>query len=178
MEVSLPLFLCGYKCAPSLSGEAYARQELIGSMACDILFGESSPLYNRLYAVGLINGEFGGGYDLLPGISFVVVGGESQSPRKVHLAIVEEAERIAREGVDEALYQQTRKATYGSMLRALNSFESIAVGCVEGLFRGCDYFRFPEMFETITKEDIEHFLAEYVVPDRASISIIHPKAES
>ena len=178
MEVSQPLFLCGYKCAPVEEGENYERHELIGNMACDILFGESSPLYNRLYAEGLINGEFGGGYEILPGISFVVTGGESQSPRKVHLAIVEEAERIAREGVDETLYQQVRKATYGSLLRGLNSFEGIAVGCVESIFHGCDYFRFPETFETITKADIEAFISEFIVPDRATISIVHPKAES
>ena len=178
MEVSQPLFLCGYKCAPVEEGEDYERRELIGNMACDILFGESSPLYNRLYAEGLINGEFGGGYEILPGISFVVTGGESQSPRKVHLAIVEEAERISREGVDETLYQQVRRATYGSLLRGLNSFEGIAVGCVESTFHGCDYFRFPEAFETITKADIEAFISEFIVPDRATISIVHPKAES
>ena len=151
---------------------------MIGNMACDILFGESSPLYNRLYAEGLINGEFGGGYEILPGISFIVVGGESESPRKVHLAIVEEAERIAREGVDDGLWQQIRKATYGSLLRGLNSYESIAVGMAEGTFREYDYFRFPEVFDTITKQDIEEFITGYVTPDRATISIVHPKEES
>ncbi len=78
MEVSLPLFLCGYKCDGVPDGEENLRQELIGNMACDILFGESSPLYNRLYTEGLINGEFGGGYELLPGISFVVTGGRAK----------------------------------------------------------------------------------------------------
>ncbi len=178
MEVSLPLFLCGYKCAPSLQGEEYARQELIGGMACDILFGESSPLYNRLYAEGVINGEFGGEYDLLPGISFIAVGGESPDPQRVHTAIMEEAKRIAKEGVDEVLYQQVKKATYGCLLRAMNSFESIAVGSVEAYFRGCDYFCFPEVFESVNKADIETFITQYVVPDNAAISIIHPKAES
>lgn len=175
MEVSQPLFLCGYKCAPVPEGEDYDRYDLIGNMACDVLFGESSPLYNRLYAEGLINGDFGGGYDILPGISYVVAGGKSESPRQVHLAIVEEAERLAREGVEESLYQQVRKAAYGSLLRGLNSFESIAVGCAEGVFHGCDHFRFPEVFETITKADLEQFIAEYIVPDRATISIVHPK---
>ena len=105
----------------------------------------------------------------------MVAGGKSESPRQVHLAIVEEAERLAREGVEESLYQQVRKAAYGSLLRGLNSFESIAVGCAEGVFHGCDHFRFPEVFETITKADLEQFIAEYIVPDRATISIVHPK---
>ena len=178
MAVSMPLFLCGYKCDGVADGEENLRQELLGNMACSVLFGESSPLYNRLYAKGLVNSEFGGGYSLLPGISFIAVGGESQSPRKVHLALMEEAERIAKEGVDETLWQQTRRATYGSLLRGLNSFEGIAVSMAEGAFRGYDYFRFPEIFETIGREDLQRFLAAFVTPDRATISIIHPKAES
>ena len=147
-------------------------------MACDILFGESSPLYNRLYTEGLINGEFGGGYELLPGISFVVTGGESKSPRKVHLAIMEEAERLNREGVSDQLWQQIRRATYGGLLRGLNSFESIAVGVVESAFRGYDYFRFPEIFASIEKVDVEQFISENITPDRATISMIHPKQKS
>ena len=115
---------------------------------------------------------------MLPGISFIAVGGESKSPRKVHLAIVEEAERIAREGVDEALWQQVQKSTYGSLLRGLNSFEGTAVSLTEGAFHSYDYFRFPEIFETIDREDLRRFLAAFVTPDRAAISIIHPKAES
>ena len=37
-------------------------------------------------------------------------------------AILDEAQRLAREGVDEAFYQQLRRASFGSTLRALNSF--------------------------------------------------------
>lgn len=178
MEVSLPMFLCGYKCDPVDKGEENLRQELIGNMACDILFGESSPLYNRMYAEGLINSEFGGGYELLPGVSFVVVGGESQIPRKVHLEILEEAERIVREGIDEELYQKIRRGMYGSSIRGLNSLERLAVGSTEAYFNGYDFFRFPEVFESIGKADIAQFIAQYFVPERATISIIHSKAES
>ena len=178
MEVSLPMFLCGFKCAPALHGDAYARQELIGSMACDVLFGESTPLYNRLYADGTVNGTFGGGYELLPGVSFVVAGGESAEPEKVQDAILEEAKRIVAEGVDPALYQQVRKSTYGSLLRAMNSFENIAIGSTEAYFHGVDYFDFPRIFEEITPEDIQQFIGDYMVRERATLSIVHPKQES
>ena len=39
------------------------------NIACDILLGDSSPLYERLYDEGLINGSFGGGFDQLPGVA-------------------------------------------------------------------------------------------------------------
>ena len=52
-------FLAGFKCPPQHGGEAQMRNNLIGELACDILMGESSPLYARLYSQGLINDSFG-----------------------------------------------------------------------------------------------------------------------
>ncbi len=57
-----------------------------------------------------------------PVFLFAVTGGRAKSPRKVHLAIMEEAERLNREGVSDQLWQQIRRATYGGLLRGLNSF--------------------------------------------------------
>ena len=91
---------------------------------------------------------------------------------------MEEAERLNREGVSDQLWQQIRRATYGGLLRGLNSFESIAVGVVESAFRGYDYFRFPEIFASIEKVDVEQFISENITPDRATISMIHPKQKS
>jgi predicted Zn-dependent peptidase len=177
MEVSAPMFLCGYKCPAPAGGEEAVRAELVGNMACDILFGESSPLYASLYSDGTINATFGGAYESMPGAAFIYAGGESRSPRKVHLAIAEEAERLALEGIDEDFYLQIRRATFGQLLRQLNSFENIAVSMAQGAFRGADYYRFPEIFDTIGKGDIVDFLRCNIVPDRACISIVKSKGE-
>lgn len=63
MEVALPQFLVGFKCETN-EGDLL-RQSLIGEMASDVLLGDSSPLYQRLYDEGLINSSFGGGFDQL-----------------------------------------------------------------------------------------------------------------
>ena len=62
----MPQFLVGFKCPPAADGAALMRQDIIADIACDILLGDSSPLYQRLYDKGLINGSFGGGFDQLP----------------------------------------------------------------------------------------------------------------
>lgn len=177
MEVNMPQFLVGWKCKASRDGDALLRESLIGEMACDILLGDSSPLYHRLYDEGLINGSFGGGFDQLPGIAYLYAGGESAQPETVSAAIMDEAERLVREGVDEAFYQQIRRASMGASLRELNSFENIAVSLADGYFRHFDAFRFPEAYDTITRADIEQFLRENVVEAHRAISIIEPKKE-
>ena len=175
MEVSMPMFLAGYKCRPQSGGEALLRQSIIGDLACDVLFGDSSPLYTRLYEEGVINGSLGGNFDTLPGAAYLYVGGDAKEPRRVFEEIMDQARRLGQEGIDEAFYQRVRRASYGSMLRSLNSFENIAVSMSEGHFRGFDYYRFPEIFETVSKSDVERFLRENVVPDRAALSLIVPK---
>jgi len=174
MEVSMPMFLAGYKCRPAEGGEAELRQSIIGDLACDALFGDSSPLYTRLYEEGVINGSLGGNIDMLPGVAYLYVGGDAKDPRRVFDEITRQAEKLGREGIDEEFYQQIRRSNYGGMIRSLNSFENIAVSMAEGHFRGFDYYRFPEVFESVAKEDVEAFLRENICPDRAALSLIDP----
>ncbi len=173
MEVSCPQFLTGYKCRPA-QGD-YLRTALLGDMACDILLGESSPLYHRLYDRGLINASFGGEFEMLPGAAYLYAGGDSKDARAVAAEIQREAERLSKEGVDEAFYQQVRRAAFGGHLRGLNSFENIAVSLTEGYFNGYDPFRFPQVFETITREDVAVFLGENLREDRRVLSEITPR---
>ena len=178
MAVSMPLFLGGYKCRPCAGGEELLRRSLIGDMACDVLFGDSSPLYTRLYEAGDINGSLGGNFDLMPGAAYLYVGGDARDPRRVFDAITAEARRLGTGGIDEAFYQRLRRAAYGQAIRSLNSFENIAVSLAEGHFQGFDYYRLPEVFDSVTKADVEAFLREEITPEHAALSVIRPLDEA
>ena len=175
MEVSMPTFLVGFKCPPQHGGEEQHRFTAIGELACDVLMGESSPLYARLYAEGLINGSFGAAFDLLPGASYVYAGGDSTDPQAVAEAILAEARRLVSEGVDGDYYRRVVNANFGAALKALNSFESIAVSMAEGCFQGYDPYRFPEVYDSITVEDVLDFLRRNMTRDQMALSVITPK---
>ena len=175
MEVSMPTFLVGFKCPPQHGGETQHRFTAIGELACDVLMGESSPLYARLYAEGLINGSFGAAFDLLPGASYVYAGGDSKDPQAVAEAILAEAQRLVSQGVDGDYYHRVVNANFGAALKALNSFESIAVSMAEGCFQGYDPYRFPEVYDSITVEDVLDFLRQNMTRDHMALSVINPK---
>lgn len=175
MEVSMPTFLVGFKCPPQHGGEEQHRFTAIGELACDVLMGESSPLYARLYAEGLINGSFGAAFDLLPGASYVYAGGDSKDPQAVAEAILAEARRLVSQGVDGDYYRRVVNANFGAALKALNSFESIAVSMAEGCFQGYDPYRFPEVYDSITVEDVLDFLRRNMTRDHMALSVITPK---
>ena len=178
MEIASPQFLVGFKCPALSGGDELLRQSLIGEMACDILLGDSSPLYMRLYDEGLVNGTFGGDFDQLPGAAYLYAGGECREPERVVQAVMEEADRLGRGGIDEAFYRQIRRANFGASLRALNSFENIAVSMADGCFRSFDPYRFPEVYDTIDKTDVEAFLRENIAEERRAISLLEPGREA
>ena len=175
MEVSMPTFLVGFKCPPQHGGEQQHRFTAIGELACDVLMGESSPLYARLYAEGLINGSFGAAFDLLPGASYVYAGGDSKDPQAVAEAILAEAQQLVSQGMDGDYYRRVVNANFGAALKALNSFESIAVSMAEGCFQGYDPYRFPEVYDSITVEDVLDFLRQNMTRDHMALSVITPK---
>ena len=132
-------------------------------------------MYLRLYDEGLINTSFGGSFEMMPGVAYLYAGGDSKDARAVAAEIQKEAARLVKEGIDENFYQQVRRSAFGANLRGLNSFENIAVSLTEGYFHGYDPFRFPQVFDEVTKEDIQNFLRENITEERCVLSEIVPR---
>ena len=174
MEVSAPNFLLGFKAPPHPEGEADLRLQLLGELAGEILTGESSPLYARLYGAGLIDKSFSVSYESYPGAAFLMLGGESERPEAVFEALLEEGDRIRREGVDRDLFRRCKKAAYGFRVRALNAMEHASVQLVRGRLKGYHYYRFPELYDTINPEDVQCFLTDLICRERAALSVVRP----
>ena len=175
LAVSGPIFQLGYKGDAPERGEAGLRQQLLGELACEVLLGNSTPLYARLYQEGLINRNFSYGYDSVPGCAFLAAGGESRDPEAVRAAVEAEARRIEAEGVDLELWERVKKGAYGWRVRSLNSFETLCVNQAQNFFAGREYLRFADLFADIRKEDVEALIARWVTPARTSLSVIRPK---
>jgi len=126
----------------------------------------------------LINKSFFCGYEEYPGCAFVVAGGEGADPKAVREAIMDEAERIGREGIDDELWKRLKKAAYGSRVRSLNSFENICIELAQNHFAGTEYFTFPDVYDRIEKTDVEECIRCWVTGERTALSIVYPREES
>ena len=62
-------------------------------------------------------------------------------------------------------------------LKGLNSFDSIAISLVEGCFQHFDPLRFPEIYDSITPQDVLDFIREHICRSRAALSVIYPKED-
>ena len=175
MEVSTPIFQLGYKGDALPQGEQRLRRQLVGELALEVLLGSSSPLYAKLYREGLINRNFSYGCESYPGCFFLCAGGESKDPEAVRKAVADEAARIGRDGVDGKLWERVKKGVYGNKVRGLNSFENLCVGQAQAFFAGYDFLDFAGLFASITKEEAENLIADWVTEERTALSVVRPK---
>ncbi len=178
MEVAMPTFQLGFKCRPSDRGEEAVRRELVGELAAEVLFGESSPLYLRLYEQGLIDASFGGGFETVEGMAMLTASGDSEDPESVRDAILQEASRLTETGIEEAALLRMKRSALGRRIRALDSFDSVCFRICAYYFSGFDYFRFPALYQAVTQQEILQFLKETVKTDNMSLSVIYPKEEA
>ncbi len=175
MEVSMPMFSVGFKGAEVPKGPQRLRQEIIGDLAGEILCGESSRLYQEMYESGLIDPGFGVSYSLVRELSMLCLGGDSEDPQAVLDAVLEEAQRVVKEGVDEELFLRLKRSAVGRRIRGLDSFEGLCYRLALSDFDGYDYFTFPELYESITAEDVRQLIAREITPEQAVLSVILPK---
>ena len=177
MEVAMPTFQLGFKCESPALGEEAVRAEAIGDLACEALFGESSPLYLRLYEKGLIDSSFGGGFETIDGMAMVTVSGDSDYPEKVRDAILQEVPRLLRTGIDPGDFLRMKRSALGRRIRDLDSFDSTAFRICAYHFSGFDYFDFPRIYRQIGQEEILEFIQRVVTRERCAMSVIYPIKE-
>jgi len=67
-----------------------------------------------------------------------------------------------------------KRSALGRRIRALDSFDATCFRVCAYHFSGFDYFRFPEIYRSIEKEEIRAFIARIVTADRSCLSVISP----
>ena len=174
MEVSMPTFQLGFKCEPLGRGEAAVRQEIIGDLAAEALFGESSALYLQMYEEGLIDSSFGGGFETIEGMAMLSASGDSEDPEGVRAAILERAATLVREGIRQEDFLRMKRSALGRRIRGLDSFDATCFRICAYHFSGFDYFQFPAIYQDVEVSEILEFIQRVVTYDRSGLSVIVP----
>ena len=177
MEVAMPTFSLAFKCEPVGMGSQAIRQEMVADLAAEVLFGESSALYLSLYEQGLIDSSFGGGFETLEGCAMLCASGDSDDPYAVRDAILRQAEQLVETGIGQEEFLRLKRSTLGRRIRGLDSLDGTCFRVCAYHFSEFDYFRFPEIYRDIQKEEILCFLSRVVRRERCAISVIKPLEE-
>ena len=173
----MPMFQLGFKAEALPNGMEGVKGEIIGDLAAEALFGESSQLYLKLYEEGLIDASFGGGFEAVEAMALLTASGDSENPQAVRDAILAEAKRLVAEGIDETDFLRMQRSALGRRIRGLDSFESTCFRLCAYHFSHFDYFEIPAVYRQVTPADLTAFLQKVVTEDRMCMAVIEPKIE-
>ncbi|KIL41398.1 zinc protease [Gordoniibacillus kamchatkensis] len=173
LPVSLPKCLVGFKEPPQeLDGAALLRRELEMKLVLDMLFSQSSAIYQKLYDEGLISDNFGHEYNQIGNQAFSVVGGDTKDPERLMSRLREEVEAVQTSGFEPAAFERSRKKRVGAFLRTLNSPESMANEFTKYKFRGVDLFDILPVYESLTVNDVNRRIKDHFNWNRMAASIV------
>lgn len=175
LSVATPLFHFGFKGVSS--GEAgNLKNQILDEMLCDLIAGEASPLYRRLYDAGIINATFG--TEVMAGRDYMcaIFSGESREPEKVAEQIREEVAALRRDGIDREQFELIRRATYGRYIGLYSRTEPVAGLMCAAHFAGIDdIFSLLDVIANATLEQVEERLRVAFDPEKSALSIVRPQ---
>lgn len=169
-SVGASIFQMGYKCRPIK--EKLLEKQMLASLATSYITDASSEMYTRLLSEGIINSSFGGEVFAGDGFFSIIIGGESDDPDAVRTSVVNEVDRIVREGIDEQIFNRIKKALYGSLVRQLNNVSAFANVMINAHMAGGRPYDFIDTVSDLTSAEVLEFIRTELRPDRLVLSII------
>ena len=173
LSVATPQFMFGFK-ENRDTPERMAKEEVTMEILLDMISGQSSELYRRLFDNKLINNSFGFEYFTGFGYSCVFFAGESTDPKAVADEIVKEIKSFRENGFDKAAFDRTKKKLYGRMIMGMNDVDGIANNMAISYFAGEDIFTDFEIYKTVTLEDVEELFKNTLDENYSVLSVIKP----
>lgn len=177
LSVAAPIFALGFK-EDCPVPEKTLKEKLETEVLLELLAGDTSPLYERLFNEKLINTTFDAEYFTGYGYAAVLFQGESADPEKTAAEIRNEIARLKTQGIPDADFERALKALYGRSIMEYNCVDVLANSLIAGHFTGCGLFDDIEIYRNMKKSDVERRLAEQMDTGRGALSVVVGKAET
>jgi predicted Zn-dependent peptidase len=178
MDVTAPSFLVGFKDPHLSSSHRMTGQDLVfrqraGRLLLDTLLSPASPLFDALYAEGLINESFGFHYACEESFAFLVCGGESNSPDEAAASVRDRLVAYFRQGVDAELFEIQKRAAAGDFVRSLDSVEHSGMVQAQCNLYGVDLFDYPGIYDKMNCSAAARMLDFLSQPSCCSVATLH-----
>ena len=171
MEVSLPLFMIGFKDSVKQSDEIVEKHIAI-HILLNMLLGKSSELYKKLYGSGDLISEPDFDYEFSKEYAHVLISGQSKNPDKILKEVSSYIKDLKQNGLNEEHFNRIKRKIYGDYVTEYNNVGDIARMFLTDTFKGINTFDYIEKFDQITKKYAENVLNEVFNEEKMILSVI------
>lgn len=175
MNVAMPMFMIGFKDNDiGYGGEKLLKKTIETEILCEMIFGKSSPLYEKLYNEGLINQKFSAEFEAQVDYGFTAADGESRDPKRVYDEVISYIDSLHGKGLSEDEFERIKKVIWGRYIRSYNDIGNFAHKFIAMKFMGIEYTDYYKTYKSVGFEDVKKRFSEHFDKEYAVMSVIEP----
>lgn len=171
MEVSIPLYTIGIKCSPPKQKEK-VKTHIAIDILLNMIIGESSKLYQKLYKDGIILGMPSFEYEFTDEYAHILISGSSRKPEIFYSKIVEEFEKIKQNEINKEDFERTKKMIYGDYIKEYNDVSNIARMFLGDFMNGINSFDYLEEITTLDINYVKQVLTDNFKNEKIVYSVV------
>ena len=174
MDISISKLAIGFKNVHF--SDNCMRESILVQLLFNLLFGWTSPYYQKWYAEGKIDESVSIEYEVSSRYSFVIMTMDTAEPIRMSSLIRQVMTSADKKRLltDEALDLQ-KKALYGEFLRSLDNIQNLGSQYLAYFENDKTYFDFGQELMSITSKDLKDFLNHYLSNIEITDFVVFPK---
>lgn len=173
MPITIPKVTVGIKETNKTIGkEEFLLRDTLQSMLLDYFFSPSGDFYTSLYESGLIDDSFEYSTTVEESFGFSLISSNSEKPEDCGRKIRELLLSTKDIQLDEDTFHLMKTKYIGQLLKSMNSLEFIANQFVHYHFMDIDFFTIIPYVESLTLEEANQFLSEWLTEEKITINMI------
>lgn len=177
MEVAMPIFNIGFKDDNTkYMGIERVRRDMAGTILANMLFGQTSEFYEKMYNKGIINQSFYSGYEIERDFALFTIGGESEHVDELVEEIKKYINDLNVNGLNEDDFIMIKNSTEGEMIKAFNSPETIGKIFGRLYLQGINGFDYFLSCGTINFQEVVEVFRSVLLGDMA-VSIVNKRED-
>ena len=175
LQVSKPIFAIGVK-DMDIPTDANGRMKKAYAMGIlnEILFSQSSEIYNELYDRNLIAHDLSSGFEHTRLYSFNQISSESSDPEAVYDYFVDYIKRMQKKGIDREEFELAKRTIFATIIKSFDSTEEISNNMIYNLFDGADILDAPDIISSIDYDYVSALLNDFYKEEYYAMSVVNP----
>ena len=178
MPVPKPVFYIGLKDTDISADPAERiRKDACMTLLFELIFSMSGKLCSDMFEKELIAYGLYYGYSICKRVAFGTVAGESEQPETVFARVLEHIENLKRDGIPQEEFERCKRVGYGNFVSEFDSPENIVNMLLSFADDGSEMLAYADLLQSLTLEQVTHYLHECFKPEYMCLSVVYPEAE-
>lgn len=174
LDVYMPYICMGYK-LNRVGAKENIKNKIITNFLNEIYFSKNSDFYEEMYKKGIIQETIELDYEYSKDFAYIIIIGSSKKNKEY----IQEVERhltfVSTNKVKEKDFEVVKRKLIGRALYLSEKPTYIYRDIIDAHLLGVDTFCSNEIFESLTKEDINEFVKKVFCSNNKVISIVKEK---